>query len=249
MARRGYTKQLYELLVQSYRDQPGNSSAAARHAGCNRRTAQRAYEHGWPSHTWAPPIKDFLKAEKERIRAERARELQAARDQETEMREQLQKDAINAQKQEAAGSQQARANSLALANVIGQIAVACIPLSKRVAEAVRHDTKMSPHSALKLFSSMAYVVRQGNESLRLALEIERLRVGEPTSILKLQAEDMTVDDVADSLSHLHRTLQRAVDRGDNTFADDLAEVEGAEFEGEDDDPDAYSDDEAADPVH
>lgn len=250
MARRKYTKELYDALVRGYRDAPGNASHAARIAGCDRRAAQHAYEAGWPKRPWAIPIKDFLAREREVVRAERHKALEQAREQETELREQAHKDAINAQKQEAAGSQQARANSLALANVIGQIAVACIPLSKRVAAAIRDDMKMSPQSALKLFSSMAYVVRQGNESLRLALEIERLRVGEPTSILKLQAEDMTTDDVADSLSHLHRTLQRAVDRGDNTFEQDLQDAGGADFaQDHDEDEDGEEVEIHSGPVH
>jgi len=243
MARRKYTKELYDRLVQGFREAPNNFSHASRIAGCDRRAAQRAYELGWPARSWAIPIKDYLAAEKERIRAERQKQLEAQRESESEMREKAQTDAIAAQTQEAAGSAQARANALALAGVIGRIAVACVPLSDRIAKALREDISMTPQQALKLFSSMAYVVRQGNETLKLALEIERLRVGEPTSIFRLQADEMTVDDVADSLSHLHRTLQRAVARGESM---ETLEQALEHIPGNDEDEDDVEDDEEED---
>lgn len=163
------------------------------------------------------------------IRAERQRQLEIDRANEELSRERATKDAIQAQAQEAAGSQAARANALALANVIGRITIACIPLSERVATELKNPNfAFTPQNALRLFSSVSYVVRQGNEALRLALEIERLRVGEPTNVLKLVAEDLAIDDVASQLTHMQRTLQRAVQKGVQYGA----EVQDDDFEVE-----------------
>jgi len=214
MARRAYTKELYDKLVRGFREAPGNFSHASRVSGMGRTACKLAWECGWPKRTWAPPIKQYLAKEKELIRAERQKQLEIDQATEELAREKSTKDAINAQAQEAAGSAAARANSLALANVIGRVTIACIPLSERVATMLRDDNfAFTPQTALRLFSSVAYVVRQGNEALRLALEIERLRVGEPTSVLKLVAEDLSIDDVASQLTHMQRTLQRAVEKG------------------------------------
>lgn len=77
-----HTRQLYDTLLESYRDKPRGHTAAARHAGCARGTAEQAYFRGWPELTWAKPIKDRLfeetdeaaVARRERIRAQEARQ-------------------------------------------------------------------------------------------------------------------------------------------------------------------------------
>jgi len=215
-----YTKSRYSDLVRGFRESPGNFSHAARIAGVGTATAKLAWEKGWPRRSWAPPIKEYLQKEKEQIRAERQKQREIDQATEETARERATKDAIQSQAQEAAGSQAARANALALANVIGRITIACIPLSERVAAELKNPNfAFTPQTAMRLFSSVSYVVRQGNEALRLALEIERLRVGEPTNVLKLVAEDLTIDDVASQLTHMQRTLHRAVTKGVQYGAD------------------------------
>jgi len=232
VARTAYTKELYDKLVRAFREAPGNFSHASRISGSGRAACKVVWEHGWPKRSWAPPIRDYLAKEKEMIRAERQKQLEIDQANEELSREKATKDAINAQAQEAAGSAAARANALALANVIGRITIACIPLSERVATMLKDaDFKITPQSALKLFSSVAYTVRQGNEALRLALELERLRVGEPTNVLKLVAEDLTIDDVASQLTHMQRTLQRAVEKGVQYGADVSDELDEASEDG------------------
>jgi hypothetical protein len=228
MARRAYTREMYQALVNGFREAPGNASHAGRIAGVGRSAAKLAWEQGWPKRSWAPPIRQYLEKEKELIRAERQKQLEIDQANEELARERATKDAFQAQAQEAAGSQAARANSLALANVIGRITIACIPLSERVATELKNPNfAFTPQTALRLFSSVAYVVKQGNEALRLALEIERLRVGEPTNVLKLVAEDLTIDDVASQLTHMQRTLQRAVEKGVQYGADVHEDLEEA----------------------
>jgi hypothetical protein len=71
MAGTPLTRQLYDLMVASYRECPGNASHAARKCGCDRRMARRGWEKGWPRYTWALPIREVLaneaKADEERL--------------------------------------------------------------------------------------------------------------------------------------------------------------------------------------
>ena len=60
MGKLAYTRENYEKMLRAFRDSPGNAAAAARHVGCNWRTTQRVWEHGWPKFTWARPIKDVI---------------------------------------------------------------------------------------------------------------------------------------------------------------------------------------------
>lgn len=78
MAARSLTRNLYDRLVEGYRLAPGNASNAARHAGCERRCARRAWEHGWPQWPWARAIRDVIADEGETARV-RAAEIERRR--------------------------------------------------------------------------------------------------------------------------------------------------------------------------
>ncbi len=73
MGSKPFTAALYDALVEGYRRYPGQHSAVARMAGCDKRTARRAWEG--PPYTmggreFAQPIRELFAAE-EKVRQER----------------------------------------------------------------------------------------------------------------------------------------------------------------------------------
>lgn len=211
MARRAYTQDLYDRLVKAFREKPGNASNAARWAGCERRCAARAWANGWPNRPWAIPIQRYLIEEKEAIRVERQRAMEESARIDEEARAQLRKDAIDAQKHEALAVRGARINAIALSNMISKLLPSLINLSESTATQIKSGSSAyTPHQVLHLMRSASYVVRQSNEAARLALELERIRVGDPNDIFKSKDEDEQDDDeVVTALMGLNRTLRRA----------------------------------------
>ena len=70
------TRDIYAALVDAYREDPGNHTAASRKSGLNWRTARTAWEegfckpkgHGALYADWALPIKDVIESEKSEAR-------------------------------------------------------------------------------------------------------------------------------------------------------------------------------------
>src|SRR5262249_7345224 len=91
-------------------------------------------------------------------------------------------DAIETKATEARGVKSARNNALALSLMIGTIMRGCVPLAKRLEEAIQKDEKPNVRDGLKILATSAYIVKQGSEAIKLALEMERLRVGKPQDV-------------------------------------------------------------------
>lgn len=218
------SKDLYAIILDGYRNAIAKSDLASK-TGLSYHSLSKVYSEGWPEYPWALPIKDVLAEERRRVRAERAVQATDQRKVEGEIREKARDDAVRAQTQEAAASAQARANALAVANMIGRVVLGCIPLAERIQVMLKNpDYKISPREAMNIFRASAYVVRHGNEAIRAAFEIERLRLGEPTHILRLDNdEDMSTDDLVEQLASMHRTLARA--RGEELEEEEVEEID------------------------
>lgn len=208
---RGHTQELYDLFVEAFRLEPGNASHAARFAGTDHRMAKRVWDEGWVRYdpNWVP-IKDFLATERERVRAERVRLQDEERKRREEERERSRKDAIRSQAEEARAAAQARGNAIGLASIIGKLVLGCLPVADRLKrELERPDNLMSVKEMVMLMNRCAYIVREGNIALKVAMEIERLRLGEPTTIIGLKVDDMAPEEMVVHLEAMARTLERA----------------------------------------
>lgn len=211
MARRAITKELYNALLGAYRLAPGNASNAARIAFCDRRTAKRAWELGWPKVAeWALPIRETMRLEFEEARADRERLVEKEREDQVAQREAARRDAARTVEEETKAVQIARANSIALGGIMNQLMRGMLPLAKRTVAQLESE-EFTPKVGMKLMQDMGFVIRQGNEAIRLAMELERLRLGEPTDQLGISKDmdDVTAEEAVEELLGLERTLQRA----------------------------------------
>jgi hypothetical protein len=59
----------YDKLLESFRGDGANITAAARLAGVDWKTADRAYKRGWQGKPWARPIREVLEEERQRALA------------------------------------------------------------------------------------------------------------------------------------------------------------------------------------
>lgn len=234
MARRKLTKELYDLLAAGFREAPGNATNAGRIAGCDPRTARRAWREGW-GYSWAPPIRELIRQEMELARIERAKLAEQERDQQIRDRKKAREDASRAAGEEAQAATIARANSIAAGALIQSLMRSMMPLTKKLQEALLEGGDLKPREMAKMLGDAAYIVRQGNEAIKSAFELERLRVGEPTQILGVTGMDAnSPEEVAVELQGLGRALSRAlrqqkvssrslVEGPDGTFVVDLPE--------------------------
>ncbi len=134
--RRAYTRALYDALVVGYRLAPGNAAHAGRVAGCERRCALRAWEHGWRGLPWARPIREVLAEETQAARARVAEQDRMKREGEDARREQARVEGIEAESQERSMLRAARQDVLASAVVAAELVPAMRGLAAIVKSAV-----------------------------------------------------------------------------------------------------------------
>ena len=226
MAKRAITQSLYDKLVDGFRDKPGNYRSAAMRAGVDQRTSKRAWLWGWPTKPWAIPIKQYLEQEKEQIRIARQRAVEERAIADEDSRAKIRQDAIDAQTQEALAAKAGRVNAIALANMISKLMPALIGVSERLATEIKNGAHtFNPTQAAKLMQTASFVVRQANEAIRLAIEIERLRVGDPTDVFKITTDETDPDEAVSTLMGMVRTLRRA--RKDPMSLENEGLIEGA----------------------
>ncbi len=232
---RGHTQELYDLFVEAFRLYPGNAAHAARFAGTDHRMAKRVWDEGWERYdkSWIP-IKTYIAQERERVRAERTRLQEEERKRKELERERSRTDAIKTQAEEARASAQARGNAIGLASIIGKLVLGCLPLADRLRKELEDpNNTMTAKEILTIINRCSYIVKEGNMALKVAMDIERLRLGEPTTVVGVKIDDMAPEEMVVHLEAMARTLGRAKALGgDVLLAEELNALEDAENESE-----------------
>lgn len=220
MANNTISRKTYEKLVQAFREDPNNVSAASRHAGCSRPTARKARDSGWPDAGWAP-IRQVL--ERDRVEARAALEQQACREREqvAERRRQEQvdvaatKDAAGSHAREVLMVRACRENVLGYQAGVNDLLHGQRQLAKMIREEIEKRAKenkpLPMREAVRMMASIGASLRQGNEAAILAMRMERLLVGEPEALLGVS--DMTASQAVAEVGKAQRALQRAARKG------------------------------------
>jgi hypothetical protein len=221
-----------------------NWEEAARRAGCDSRTARRAYHLGWPGRNWLP-AREVLADEQFHARAARmeleiagvmeqlglltveqseaAAALAAARQAATDKLEQAEvgarrriadlfekahMDGMEQAADEALLSKSARKNAM---NAQGFVAMAwgtAKVLAEKIGKMVREDN-LSQKNMLMLMKELVRATREVNMASRLAIELERLRVGDPTEIVGVKLEPPSIEEAARDIEHAAELLAMA----------------------------------------
>lgn len=215
MARRIIDRETYNALLEAFREDPGNVSAAAKAAGCSWDMAKRALDHGWLSRfEWARPIKEHIFDDRKEARAER---LLVVADEAERQGQAVDRaaalDAARALALEGAGVMGALRAGATLAESFAEIAEATRPLVIKLVRFLRElgedpDADLAdPADVIKLLGTLAYNVKLVNQAHHEAQKMERLILGEPGEIVSVV--DFTEEGAKDTLERAHRALQYA----------------------------------------
>lgn len=220
MARVPITDQIYDALVQGFRESPGNLEHARRRARCGRDMAKRAWERGWPHFRNGKSIQDLFLDEQQAARSaliqEQAAKLAAAERE----REDARRQAIEARKQEGQIVQLARGTSVQALVLVGQIVTGARALAGTLkkqleAEAAKPAADMSPKEIVYLLGRVAEITARLNNAAELAMKMERLHLGEPTSLIGITtaggsvADELTLDEAELQIEAAQQALRDA----------------------------------------
>lgn len=212
MGRRALNANTYETLRQAFIVEPGNVENARKKAGCTWETAKQAWEHGWKNKPWAPSIKKALEDEQHAVRAVRMRKELEAENLENDRRVQARLDAIQSRAEEAQGAKTSRKNAINLGIVSGKLVVLVDAMVNELHKKLTQPgvmANMTPVEIRKWIHTAGITVHRAEAVMRLALEIERIVVGEPIAVIGHRVENMTPDSMVKELQGLSRTLERA----------------------------------------
>ena len=208
---RRITEEVYERLVEAFRDKPGNVSNAARLAGCGPLMASRAWEKGWEPLSLLP-IKDVIKEEQliARGQIEAARLAQATS--KRQERENARKNAIETRQQEGQMVKLTRGNAMQALTVSVELGRATRQFSETIQERLKLEQEkvatwvayerdrlaghnptppdyarppLGPEELVNLLNRAADYMAKITQCARQAMEMERLYLGQPTDIVGL----------------------------------------------------------------
>lgn len=219
MARNAITTDFFERLVEAFREAPGNIQRASKYVKCDRRTARRAWNEGWPDRSF-PPISQVL--EEERV-ATTAR-LQADREDEQKQMKLTRTEALassrDASRQDAVASRAvdtqvvraARSNAMGLLSVTQRMLKGAVKFGSRLEQEIG-DAKLKPVEMVKLLKEISNIARSSNETAKIAIAMERQLLGEPDRVIRHEFIPMTVEECTREIQMASRALARLQEQG------------------------------------
>jgi uncharacterized membrane protein len=213
MPKKAISQLQFDALLDAYRNSPGVVRLAAAASGLDRRTAQKAWTKGLARFYAGNPIRDILQAEHVAARARLTEDAQKRESVAAEDRDKARVNAVESRKQEGQVVQLARANSLQALAATASMLQTARALASRVKEKLEGmlrddaqatkdledgagrtcdtcghrtvDNQMNAGAIVNLVDRITGVGRRVNELAHLAMQMERLHLGEPGQIIGL----------------------------------------------------------------
>lgn len=209
--RRPLTRELYDRLLEAYRDRPGAHQLAATAAGCHIQTARRLWSKTSTQYPWAEPIKLVLEREAaEYQKAKRAAE-RAMLDKELAEREARRTALREAQKADEQIMQLARANVTAALAISAELLPAMRTLNKAVNAAMQPDPAtgyvptFQPKAALQMLEQHSRITQRAALAARLVAETSATmrEAGKPVEQVTADGTRVPTLTEAEALAELH----------------------------------------------
>jgi hypothetical protein len=222
------SKDKWDLMLISFRDNPGKVATAARAASVARETAHRAWNRGWEKDR-IPAIKGIIADEERAARAaleENTRANERARAEAELVRgyedaEKARQDVIRNRKQEADMVRGERGNVIALIGTTGRILRGALDMAPGLERQIREGKDIDGRplmvrERIEALWKLARVVKQSSEAACDVIRAERLLLGEPTEILgiKKDLDSLTMDDAIRELEEAGEMAARMRRRKD-----------------------------------
>lgn len=246
------TRDLYDRMVEFFRERPGKMAEAARYFGVSEQMTRKAWHKGWSlmhAGEWAIPIKERLAQEHRNVRAERQGKKEdegdptdrffadsfvqkteedvvaerARRSSDWEERQlQAREDAIQASAEEAEMVRIGRRSVMKLLHQATFLAEKAQPLTTAIAEKLESYEVVDPSEATKILNRINSFASESLKAGQLAMRMERLYAGEAEGTFKVEHE-MSPEEAAEE-------LQSAAEEA-NEWSQELEAIE-AEFADE-----------------
>jgi hypothetical protein len=198
------------------------------------RTVKKAWELGFRYTSYPAahqPIREIIEAEEVYARAQMQeaqkqtaiKEAELERARKAEVSEKARKDAVEARVQEAAMVRLGRSSSIGLLISLNKLAQGIGKMAESLDVSMREISKdtatglprkmgvVEMQRTAMLLNTLSSSVRQANEAAGKALEMERILLGEPTKIIGVQVESMT-------LAEASRTVRLAIEASERLKA-------------------------------
>lgn len=187
--RRSLTRELYEEVLEAYRQSPGNHSAVAARCGIDQRTARRIWDgKPYKDYPWALQAKGVLDRENaERLRVRRAEE-RRRHDIEAAEREARRRAASEARGQDELAMKGARGNAIAVLRTAADLLPAIRVLSNVILDATKPGPDGKPAAvplalALDVLNKHSLIAKRAVEMADRVIAMGRLERGLPTEIV------------------------------------------------------------------
>jgi hypothetical protein len=209
MGRRAVTPEQVAVLLRHFREhgaptRRADFAAAGEVAGCDPRTVRRAWERGWAR---VPSLRDHLAEERVLARAELTRAGLSARM--AEAPGLAMEDAAQTLAREAHLARLARDGAVDLLGVLPDLRRSVVSVAARLATQLE-QAEMAPAEAIGLIRSATSCAREVVEVAFRAVQLERLRLGDPTETLAVAVRPvLTLDEVEATVAAAQRALARA----------------------------------------
>jgi hypothetical protein len=207
VARRAIDRELWEALVKAFTDHALNFAGAAKSAGCDARTAKRAWEEGWPKKGLPPICEEVARraelAREERIRFEREQAMRAQ-----ELKEQQRQQIEKRRTGEEQLADMTRVNASALQKAAGNMLLVAVPMANDLLNAYKNGelNGLPPLKKTEIVRNVALILRMANETAERSIRVERIRtnvgVGAPAEA------PIDLRGAAEMLADVERTLAR-----------------------------------------
>ncbi len=250
---RRISAEFYEGLVEAFRANPGNITAAAKAVGTSRPTAKRGWLRGWEKFDWAPPIQDVIANEQEiaRARIEDEKEAEQVREELINpvggiaaVAEQRREAHLKAQSDRAKAREnaiQARVEQGKMIAGVRQLVMQCealigkrfqgaSELADRINKEMRKLAKASDKEfnltkATQLLRLHNADVRSVSQSAKRAFELEQVHLGEPSQIVGVQTTHFDDADEETLKKEIRKALEAMDDYGDDSTVVEAGEAE------------------------
>jgi hypothetical protein len=214
-------------MLEAFREEPGNVGYVAKKCDVEYRTAAKCWKVGWES-KYFDPAKD--KIEQELIAEQLATRARLANSIKSDTKsEVVRQDAVEIRTHETKMVRGARENCIALMACSQKLLGGAFQLSARLGELLRNE-QLGVKDGIAVLATIGKLIKDGNESAKLSLVLERLLVGAPTEIIGLT--NITVADAESECRRALATIEMAKSMGPDAVWNPLAAESSAESSSE-----------------
>jgi len=217
MGRKAITQEIYDALIEGWRLNQENAAAAGRYAGADYRTAQKAYDEGWPRRGWEP-IRLVIERDMQKARAAMLAEAAAKAAAEEKQRDDAAKQAAQSRAQEGQMVNLSKGTALQALSTSAQLAAGARALAGLVSKRLQAEAQvpdgdpkqMTAGQGTYLLHRVADTMMKINGLAHEAMVMERLHLGEPGQIMAMKSHtEMTMEEAEMRIAAASQALEQA----------------------------------------